>query len=393
MKNAVIVAYGRTAIGKAPKGKLKNTRPDDYAAEVLKKVLAKIPQLDPKDIDDFILGCAIPEAEQGYNVARVVLSRAGLPFEVCGQTVGRFCSSGLQSIASAANSIMAGQADVIVAGGMESMSMIPMGGSNYSPNAYLMENYPEAYSQMGITAENVATQYGITREMADNFSCESHLKAAKAQAEGKFVEEIIPVEAFDHDLDQNETVKIRTFTFDKDEGIRPDSSAEGLAKLRPAFQAGGVVTAGNSSQMSDGAAIVVMMSEEKARALGIKPIAAFKSFAVAGVEPEMMGIGPIKAIPKALKIAGISLDDLDLVELNEAFATQSLACINTLGLNQDIVNVNGGAIALGHPLGCTGTLLTVKLLAEMSRRKNCRYGLVSMCIGGGMGAAGVFELL
>lgn len=393
MRNAVIVAYGRSAIAKAPKGKLKDTRPDEVTAQVLKSVLDKIPQLDHKEIDDFILGCAFQEAEQGFNMAKVVLSRAGLPVEVSGQTVGRFCSSGLQSIATAANSIMAGQSDIIIAGGVESMSIVPMGGNIISPNPYLMENNPSGYMSMGITAENVAKKYGITREMADTFSAESHLKAAKAQEEGRFDDEIIPVEAVTHSVDADGKASVKTFTFAKDEGVRPDSSAEKLGKLRTVFQADGVVTAANSSQMSDGAAIVVLMSEEKANELGLKPIAAFRSFAVAGVEPELMGIGPIKAIPKALKIAGIGVEDLDLVELNEAFATQALACIDELGLNKDIVNVNGGAIAMGHPLGATGSILTVKLLSEMSKREGSKYGLVSMCIGGGMGAAGVFELL
>lgn len=392
MRNAVVVAYGRSAVAKAPKGKLKNTRPDEVTAQVLKSVLDKIPQLDHKEIDDFVLGCAFQEAEQGFNMAKVVLARAGLPIEVSGQTVGRFCSSGLQSIATAANSIMAGQADVMIAGGVESMSIVPMGGNIISPNPYLMENSPENYMSMGITAENVAKKYGITREMADTFAVESHEKATKAQAEGRF-DEIIPVEAIDHEIDQDGNVKVRTFTFNKDEGVRPGSTVEKLGKLRTVFQADGVVTAANSSQMSDGAAIVVLMSEEKAKELGLKPIAAFRSFAVAGVEPELMGIGPIKAIPKALKIAGIGIEDLDLIELNEAFATQSLACISELGLNKDIVNVNGGAISMGHPLGATGSVLTCKLLSEMSKREGSKYGLVSMCIGGGMGAAGVFELL
>ncbi|MBS7528657.1 acetyl-CoA C-acyltransferase [Fusibacter paucivorans] len=391
MREAVIVAYGRSAIGKAPKGGLRYTRPDDVAAQVVEGVLKKVPQLKPEEIDDFVLGCAFPEAEQGFNLGRVVLQRAGLPDSIPGQTVNRFCSSGLQTIAIAANSIMAGQADVILAGGAESMSMVPMGGNALYPNPYLMENMPETYMPMGITAENVAERYHVTREMQDKFSEESHKRAAKAQKEGKFDDDIIPISAI-RPVEESKGIRSETFIFNKDEGIRENISIANLEKLKTVFKVKGTVTAGNSSQMSDGAAVVLLMSREKAEALGIKPLAVFKSFAVAGVAPEVMGIGPIEAIPKALKIAGIEKDAIDLIELNEAFASQAIACMETLDLNPGIVNVNGGAIALGHPLGCTGSFLTVKLLSELKRR-NGKYGLVSMCIGGGMGAAAVFELI
>jgi len=390
LREAVIVAYGRSAIGKAPKGSLRYTRPEDLAAQVVEGVLKKVPQLKLEEIDDFVLGCAFPEAEQGFNLARIVLQRAGIPNTVPGQTVNRFCSSGLQTIAIAANSIMAGQADVVLAGGVESMSIIPMGGNTLAPNPYLMENDPNAYTTMGITAENVAEMYNVTREMQDKFSEESHKKASIAQSEGKFDEDIIPIKSV-RVVKDGEMIKSETFIFDKDEGIRENINLSGLGKLKTIFKMKGTVTAGNSSQMSDGAAVVLLMSRDKAEELGIKPIAVFKSFAVAGVAPEIMGIGPIEAIPKALKISGIEKADLDLIELNEAFASQSLACINELNLDTDIINVNGGAIALGHPLGCTGSFLTIKLLSEL-RRRNGKYGLVSMCIGGGMGAAAVFEL-
>lgn len=393
MKEAVIVAYGRSAVARAPKGKLKYTRPEDVAAQIVKGVLAKVPNLDTELIEDVILGCSFPEAEQGMNIAKIVAQRAGLPVSVPGQTVNRFCSSGLQSIAMAANSIMAGQADVILAGGVEFMSAVPMGGNIIAPNPYLMENSPEAYISMGHTAENVADKYGITREMQDEFSVESHRRSSKAQEEGRFDEEIIPVEAIRQVMNESgEVIGMENFIYDADEGIRKGTTMETLGRLRTVFKNGGSVTAGNSSQMSDGAAMVLLMSREKADKLGIKPIALFKSFAAAGVPPELMGIGPIAAIPKALKIAGLEVKDIDLVELNEAFASQSLACIDVLGLNPETVNVNGGAISLGHPLGCTGSFLTSKLLSEMKRRDN-KYGLVSMCIGGGMGAAAVFELL
>lgn len=392
MRDAVIVAYGRSAVGKAPRGKLKDTRPDDMAAQVIRGVLAKVPQLPLEQIDDFILGCAFPEAEQGQNTARTIGLLAGLPECVPAQIVNRFCSSGLQSIAMAANAVMAGQADIILAGGVESMSLVPMGGNLPIPNPYFMDNWPDPHMSMGITAENVAEKYGISREDQDIFAMNSHLKAAKAQAEGRFDSQIIPVDAVCVGRDAEGRLVSKTVPFTKDEGVRTNISMEALSKLSPVFKKGGSVTAGNASQTSDGAAAVVVMSAEKARELGIKPVARFISFAAAGVAPSLMGIGPIEAIPKALKIAGLTLNDIGLIELNEAFASQSLACIRTLGLNQEIVNVNGGAIALGHPLGCTGSFLTSKLLAEMGMR-GIRYGLVSMCIGGGMGAAAVFELL
>jgi acetyl-CoA acyltransferase len=393
MREAVIVAYGRSAIGRAPKGKLKYTRPEDIAAQVIKGVLEKVPALDPNEIEDLVMGCAFPEAEQGMNTAKIIAKRAGLPVNVPGQTVNRFCASGLQTIAIAANSIMAGQADVVMAGGVEFMSTVPMGGNIIAPNPFLMENSPEIYMSMGLTAENVADNYNVTREMQDAFGVESHRKAAKAQEEGKFDHEIIPVDAVMPVMDaEGNVIDQETFVFSKDEGVRVGTTIEGLGKLRTVFKNGGSVTAGNASQMSDGAAAVIVMSREKADALGIKPVASFKSFASVGVPPELMGIGPIAAIPKALDIAGIKKEDIDLIELNEAFASQSIACINELGLDNKIVNVNGGAIALGHPLGCTGSFLTCKLLSEMERRDS-RYGLVSMCIGGGMGAAAVFEIL
>ncbi len=384
MREAVIVAYGRSAVGKAPKGKLKYTRPEDVVAQVINGVLNKVPQLNTEEIEDFVLGCAFPEAEQGFNLAKIVAMRAGLPDCVPGQTVNRFCSSGLQTIAIGANSIMAGQADVVLAGGVEFMSTVPMSGNIIAPNPYLMQNRPEAYMSMGLTAEKVAEEYNVTREMQDEFAVESHRRAAKAQAEGKFDDEIIPIEAINE--------KNERFIFNKDEGVRTKTSLDGFGKLRTVFKVNGTVTAGNASQMSDGAAVVLLMSREKAEALGIKSLAVFRSFAVAGVNPEVMGIGPIKAIPKALKIAGLEKDDIDLIELNEAFASQSIACINELDLDFEKVNPNGGAIALGHPLGCTGSFLTAKLLSEMRRRNN-KYGIVSMCIGGGMGAAAVFELI
>ncbi len=390
MREAVIVAMGRSAIGKAPKGKLRYTRPEDFGAEVLNAVLAKVPQLDHSEIDDVIIGCAMPEGEQGLNMGRIVAQRAGLPDCVSGQTVNRFCASGLQTIANAAYSIMAGQSEVILAGGIESMSAVPMGGGRLSPNPFMMDTKPEASTSMGITAENVAERYDITREEQDAFGVESQIRAAKAQEEGKFAEEIVPVNAVAKITDENGRVSTETFIFDKDEGIRQGTTMEKVAKLRAPFKKGGTVTAANSSQTSDGAAIVLVMSREKAESLGVKPLAVFKSFAVGGVPADVMGLGPIQAIPKALKLAGKVKEDMDLIELNEAFASQSLACIKELGLNKEVLNVNGGAIALGHPLGCTGGFLTIKLISEL-RRRNARYGLVSMCIGAGMGAAAVFE--
>ncbi len=390
MKEAVIVAYGRSAIGKAPRGSLKYTRPDDLAAQVVQGTLAKIPEVEPGLIEDFVLGCAFPEAEQGMNLGRIVALRAGLPFTTAAQTVNRFCSSGLQALAIAANSIRTGEAEVVLVGGVESMSMIPMGGYRLLPNPYLIENYPETYLAMGLTAERVAAKYGISREMQDEFAAASHHKATKAQVEGKFDEEIIPVLATDV-VEEDEQIRSESFLFRRDEGIRLGVTIEGLRKLKPVFQKDGTVTAGNASQMSDGAAIVLLMSGEMAKRLNLKPLAVFRSFAVAGVEPELMGIGPVRAIPKALKNAGLKQEDLDLIELNEAFAAQALACMQVLELEPQKVNVNGGAIALGHPLGCTGAFLTIKLISELKRRQG-KYGLVSMCIGGGMRAAGVFEL-
>lgn len=392
MKDAVIVALGRSAIGKAPKGVFRLSRPEDIGAQVLSGVLKQVPQLDARHIDDVIVGCAFPEAEQGMNLAKIVISKAIPGVDIPGQTVNRFCSSGLQTIATAANAIMAGQAEVIIAGGIELMSTIPMGGNIVAPNPDLIQSQPDAYTAMGITAENVAEQYGVTRRMQDEFSMESHRRANAARTEGKFAQEIIPVEAVTTYVDETGHTRMGLRTVAEDEGIRPQTTMESLGKLHTVFKLGGTVTPGNSSQTSDGAAFVILMSGEKAAELGVRPIVKFISFAVAGVPSELMGIGPIAAIPKALKIAGLRQEDMDIIELNEAFAAQSLACINTLGLDQKKVNVNGGAIAMGHPLGCTGSLLTVKVIRELQRRDG-RYGMVSMCIGGGMGAAGVFERL
>lgn len=392
MQEAVIVSGVRTAVGKAPRGTLRTTRPDELGALVIKGALERVPGLDPREIDDVILGCAMPEGEQGLNVARIAAQRAGLPDEVPGQTVNRFCSSGLQTIALAAQQIMAGMAHVVVAGGTESMSMVPMRGNKFSPNPYLAEHDPDVYLGMGLTAENVAREYGISREDQDAFAFRSHQNALKALAAGTFRDEIIPVDVEFSDVQDDGSVTRRSVRFDADEGPRSDTSLERLAALKPVFHARGTVTAGNASQTSDGAAAVVVMSREKADALGLKPIARFVSFAVGGVPPEVMGIGPIMAIPRALKLAGLTLDDIDLIELNEAFASQSLAIARTLGFAMDKLNVNGGAIALGHPLGASGAKLTVQMLNELQRR-NGRYGLVTMCVGGGMGAAGIFERL
>ena len=395
MREAVIVSAVRTPVGKAGKGTLRATRPDDLAAIAFLEAIRRVAGLDPKEIDDVILGCAMPEAEAGMNIARMASQRAGLPYEVPAITINRFCSSGLQSIAMAAERIMVGHADVILAGGAESMSMIPMGGNKIAPNPWLMDHYPDAYLSMGLTAENVAKKYGITREKADEFSLASHQKALAAIAAGKFKDEIVPVEvqttvvanaANGHAAKSKTTTKL----FDMDEGPRADTSLEALAKLKPAFHARGTTTAGNSSQTSDGAAAAIVMSAEKARALGAKPLARFLGFATAGVPAEIMGIGPAYAIPKVLKMMGLRLDQIDVIELNEAFAVQSLAVIQETGLDPERVNPNGGAIALGHPLGCTGAKLTASVLRELERR-NARYGMVTMCIGGGMGAAGIFE--
>jgi acetyl-CoA acyltransferase len=397
MREAVVVSAVRTAVGKAFKGTLRGTRPDDLAAVVIREAIARVPGLDPKEIEDVILGCAMPEAEQGMNVARNASLRAQLPTETSAMTINRFCSSGLQSIALAAQRIMSGQGDVALAGGTESMSMVPMGGNKISPNPWLMEHYPDSYLGMGLTAENLAKKYGITREQADEFSYASHQKALAAIAAGKFKEEVVPVEVEFTGVENGSNgtaakAKTTKMIFDTDEGPRSDTSLEALAKLKPAFHVHGSVTAGNSSQMSDGAAAAVVMSAERARALNAKPLARFIAFATAGCLPEEMGIGPVFAIPKVLKIAGLTLDQIDVIELNEAFAAQALSVIKVAGLDPAKVNPNGGGIALGHPLGCTGAKLTATIIRELQRR-NGRYGMVTMCVGGGMGAAGIFERL
>ena len=390
MQNAVIVSAVRTAIGKAPRGTLRTVRPDDLAAAVIKAAVERA-GIEATEIEDVNLGCAFPEAEQGMNVARIATLRAGLPESVCGQTTNRFCSSGLQTIASAAQQIMAGMGESIIAGGVESMSMVPMIGNKFVANPALAEEYPGVYIGMGLTAENVARQYEVTREEQDRFALRSHQRAAAAQASGKFAEEIVPLQV-NTKLGNGSSVQENNFTFDQDEGVRRDTSLEALGKLKPVFHVRGTVTAGNSSQTSDGAAALLVMSEAKAKALGLTPLARFVSFAVGGVRPEVMGIGPIAAVPKALKLAGMSLEDIDLIELNEAFAAQALAVIRELGFAEEKVNVNGGAIALGHPLGCTGAKLTVQIIHEL-KRQNKQLGLVTMCIGGGMGAAGIIERL
>ena len=391
MQEAVIASVVRTPVGKAPRGALRGTRPDDLGAVVIKEAVARVPGLKPEEIEDVILGCAMPEAESGMNVARVAALRAGLPKEVPAVTVNRFCSSGLQSIAFASERIMAGFADVIVAGGAESMSMIPMGGHKVSPNPTLVEMYPDVYLSMGLTAANLARKYEITREQSDEFSLQSHRKAVAAIEAGKFKEETVPVEVT-HKILTNGAAEEVKFTFERDEGPRSDTSSEALAKLKPAFAQGGTVTAGNSSQISDGSAAAVVMSARRAKSLGFKPLARFVAYATAGVAPEEMGIGPALAIPKALNLAGLKAADIDLVELNEAFAVQALTVLQLTGLDPEKVNVNGGAVALGHPLGCTGAKLTATVLNELKRRKG-RYGMVTMCVGGGMGAAGIFERL
>jgi len=395
MREAVIVSAVRTAVGRAKKGSLADTRPEDLGAAVVKEAIGRAPGLDPAEIDDVIMGCAMPEGPQGLNVGRLIALRAGLPESVTAQTVNRFCSSGLQTIALGAQQIMSGMGDVVVAGGTESMSAVPMSGFHFRPNPWLVENRPEAYIAMGLTAENVAREYGISREDADAFSARSHDRALAAIEAGKFADEIVPFEVERVVVDEsgeNGSRRSESFVFRVDEGPRAGSTPEVLGGLRPVFHAKGSVTAGNSSQMSDGAGAAVVMSREKADELGLEPMARFLSFAVGGVRPEVMGIGPVVAIPKALKYAGLELGDIDLIELNEAFGCQALAVIREAGLDVDKVNVNGGAIALGHPLGATGAKLTAQLLYEMKRRGN-RYGMVTMCIGGGMGAAGVFENL
>jgi len=391
MREAVIVSSVRTPIGRAFKGTLRSTRPDELAAVAIKGALDRVPQLDSKEIEDVILGCAMPEAEQGMNVARIASLRAGLPVEASAITINRFCSSGLQAIANAAERIMAGAAEVMVAGGTESMSMIPMGGNKISPNPWLVEHYPDAYLSMGLTAERLAKRFSITREAADEFSLRSHQKAMAAIQAGKFNDETVSVPV-SFTTPNGSKPKRQEIVFKVDEGPRADTSLEALASLKPAFHVKGTVTAGNSSQMSDGAAAAVVMSAERARALGIKPLARFVAFATAGYKPEEMGLGPVFAIPKALKLAGLKLSQIDVIELNEAFAAQSLAVIQEAGLDPERVNPNGGAVALGHPLGCTGEKLTATIIREMKRR-NAKYGLVTMCVGGGMGAAGILENL
>ncbi|WP_108670630.1 acetyl-CoA C-acetyltransferase [Peribacillus acanthi] len=391
MREAVIVAGARTPVGRAKKGTLANVRPDDLGALVVKETLKRAGNYEG-NIDDLIIGCAMPEAEQGLNMARNIGALAGLPNTVPAITVNRYCSSGLQTIAYAAERIMLGQSDTVIAGGAESMSLVPMMGHVVRPNAKLAETAPQYYMGMGHTAEEVAKKYGISREDQDAFAVRSHQKALRAIQEGKFVDEIVPVDVTLRTVGSDNKLKEKSILFTNDEGVRAETSMEGLAKLRPAFNVMGSVTAGNSSQTSDGAAAVMVMDREKADSLGLAPMGRFRSFAVAGVPPEIMGIGPVAAIPKALKLAGLELSDIGLFELNEAFASQSIQVIRELGIDEEIVNVNGGAIALGHPLGCTGAKLTLTLLHEMKRR-NQQFGVVTMCIGGGMGAAGVFELL
>jgi acetyl-CoA acyltransferase len=400
MAEAVIVSSVRTPVGRGYKGSLRTSRPDDLAALVIKEALARVPGLDSKEIDDVILGCAMPEGEQGMNVARIAALRAGLPVETSGMTVNRFCASGLQAIALAAERIRGGSAQVIVAGGTESMSMVPMGGNKIAPNPWLVDHYPDAYINMGLGTENLARKFGISREQADQFAVDSHKKAVAALAAEKFKDETIPVEVKITSVPNGNGVRgkspakpaTQSFVFEKDEMPRPETSMEVLRGLKPAFHARGTVTAGNSSPISDGAAAVVVMSEAKAAQLGLKPQARFVSYATAGCPPEEFGIGPVYAIPKALDLARLSLNDLAVIELNEAFAAQSLAVIQQANLDAARVNPNGGAVALGHPLGCTGAKLTASLLRELQRR-NARYGMVTMCIGGGMGAAGIFEHL
>jgi acetyl-CoA acyltransferase len=390
-KEAVIVSAVRTPIGKAKKGGLATVRPDDMAATVIQALLKRTPGLDPAEIEDVVFGCAFPEGEQGMNMARMIVLRAGLPDTVPAETINRYCSSGVQSIAHIAYAIKAGDIEVGIGGGTESMTMVPMAGYKFSPNPYFAQDLPHYYTNMGLTAENVAVKYGIKREDQDMFAFKSHQKAAKAVESGLFDPELVPIDVEVVEYADGKTAK-RQFTVKRDEGPRADTTLEALAKLKPAFKEGGTATAGNSSQMSDGAAAVMVMSAEKAAQLGLKPLARFVTFAVGGVPPELMGIGPVVAIPKALKQAGLKAEDIDLFELNEAFAAQSLAVIRTLGLDETKINVNGGAVALGHPLGCTGAKLTTQLIYEMARRKS-KYGMVTMCIGGGMGAAAIFENL
>ena len=391
MREVIIASSIRTAVGKAPRGTLRTTRPDDLAAVAIKGALERLPQLNAREVEDVIIGCATPEAEQGMNVARIAALRAGVPVEVSAMTINRFCSSGLQAISLAADSVMAGRAEVAIGGGTESMSMIPMGGNKISANPWLIDHYPDAYLSMGLTAERLARRFGITRETADEFSLNSHKKAIAAIQAGKFQDEIVPVPV-SFTTPNGAKPKRIDISFKVDEGPRADTTMEALAGLKPAFHVKGMVTAGNSSQTSDGAAAAVLMTAEKAKQLGIKPLARFVSFATAGYLPEEMGLGPVYAIPKALRMAGLKLDDIDVIELNEAFAAQALSVIKEAGLDPAKVNPNGGAVALGHPLGCTGAKLTATIIRELKRR-NAKYGLVTMCIGGGMGAAGILENL
>lgn len=390
MREAVVVSAVRTAVGRAPKGTLKDTRPDEMGAAAIREALARVEGLKPEAVEDVVMGCAMPEAEQGMNVARVAAIRAGLPVETSAMTINRFCSSGLQSIAIVADRIRTGGIDTGIAGGLETMSLIPMGGHIIRPNPYLVDHYPDFYLNMGLATENVARKYEIGREEQDAFAVRSHERAARAIDEGRFRDEVVPLNVMVEELDERGRKQRREVLFQEDEGVRRGTSMEALAKLKPAFHIKGTITAGNASQMSDGAAAVVLMSEESARELGAKPMARFVAYATAGCPPEEMGIGPVFAIPKALKMAGLTLDQIDVIELNEAFAAQSLAVIKELGLDEEKVNVNGGAIALGHPLGCTGAKLTATILRELERRDG-RYAMVTMCVGGGMGAAGIFE--
>lgn len=391
MSDPVIVCGVRTPVGKALKGTLVHYRPDDLAGQVIRGVLERVPAIPKEDVDDVVMGCAMPEAEQGMNMANIAKFVAGLPYTVPAMTINRFCSSGLQSIAIANDSIVAGRNEVVIAGGAESMSFVPLGGMKFAPNPDLVDRSDAFYLSMGHTAERVAEKYGITRQQQDQFSLESHQKALKAIAEGRFKDQVIPVQ-YEHTSLESGKRKTKQVILENDEGPRADTNLEALGSLKPAFKANGTVTAGNSSQMSDGAGAVLVMSQERAKKFQCQPAARLKAYAVAGVPPELMGIGPIAAIPKALKQANLTLKDIGLIELNEAFAAQALAVIKDLGIDPATVNVNGGAIALGHPLGATGAILSVKLMNEMMRRK-VRFGIVSMCIGGGMGAAGIFELL
>ena len=390
-REAVIVAGSRTAVGKAKRGSTRNWRSDDMAAAVIREVMRQAEGFDPAEIDDVIIGCAMPEGAQGLNFGRTIALRAGLPVDTPGMTVNRFCSSGLQTIAMAAERIIANGADAIIAGGAETMSMVPMSGFRVNPNPYMVENMPEVYMGMGYTAENVADEYEVSRQAQDEFAVRSHQRAAAAYAKGLFDGEILPIEIEETTAGANGP-ETTTFILDKDEHLRADTTLEGLAKLRPVFKQGGSVTAGNASPLSDGAAAVLVMERSKAEALGLKPLLKFVGFNVGGVRPEVMGIGPVAAVPRVLKRTGLSLNNIDLIELNEAFAAQALAVIRELGLDEEKVNVNGGAIALGHPLGCTGAKLTVQIMNEM-RRRDSQFGMVTMCIGGGMGAAGIFERL